>query len=248
MRKLLVITSVAVLLASGCASFGTEGDKTASLMTQTPHPKTLDRQGKVQARRAAAAEREARRQSGYVSPEPMSRSERAIEVLRRSRFTRWVFPARSLGPSNPGPGTGGMVGSGSASPTAQAIPGTSPVTTVPGPTPMPGEGRIVIGRSRDAGTGIKSSVTGTPVEQVPGGMAGTTVIAAPSTGVRATSGTAAAAAAPPATTTAPRALTTQPAATTKPSSEPIVIERNPDGTPVIKNVDEEETSSTKKPN
>lgn len=243
MRRLLAFTAMAILLASGCASFGTEGDKTASLMTSTPHPKQLDRASRAQGRRAAAAERRAASQRGtYVSPDqPATMSERAVGVLRRSPVTRWMFPARSLGPANPGAGPQGS----SMSPSAQPIPSATPVTPVPGPTPMPGQGRIVVGRAQDPGTGIKSSVTGTPVEPIAGTTTMGVTTAPTSIGASAASGTAAAASAPPATTPAPRS-TTRPA--TKPSSEPIVIERNPDGTPVIKNVDEEETSSTKKPN
>lgn len=246
MRRLLAFTAMAVLLASGCASFGTEGDKTASLMTSTPHPKQLDRASRAEARRASAAQRRAARQQGtYVtSDQPATRSERAVGVLRRSPVTRWMFPARSLGPANPGAGPRGSMGS-SMSPSAQPIPSARPVTPVPGPTPMPGEGRIIVGRAQDPGTGIKSSVTGTPVEPIAGATTMGVTTAPASIGASAASGTAAAASAPPATTPAPK-TTTKPA--TKPSKEPIVIERNPDGTPVIKNVDDEETSSTKKPN
>src|SRR5688500_4027758 len=177
MRNLL-LASCFVLLAAGCADLAGSMESTHTLMTQTPAPDT-DRADREHARRQAEwarIEREA--QAGQTVPvviqeeRPLSRSERAINVLRRSPITRWMFPSRALGPAAPAPATAPNRGSAStvntsASPTAEVIPSVPPSTPEAGPTPQAGEGRVIIGKPRDTGSGIKSTVTGNPVEPIP---------------------------------------------------------------------------------
>lgn len=297
MKEQFVLAAVFLLvLASGCATSELPPMvSTASTMTQSPddyRPNDGDRRyARPASSRQAATAYWSDGQSAVAieQPRPRSRAERAMDVLRRSPLWRFGRAVRGvfLGPSAPPAsitatgttmtstqsgqvivGQPVEVGSGIRSTVtgtpAGAVPGVTggtalaPTAAPPGPTPTvatpvvqptmaPGAGRVIVGPSTGP---LKSTVTGTPVEPIPGLTPASAQVqsTAPSTPTVMT-GTAAAPSAP---VGAAVVLASPPAAAIAPAEPPpgttvtnvqasestVEVRTAPDGTKVIVNTEE----------
>jgi hypothetical protein len=295
MRQGPILTAALLLaLAGGCATSDTYSTgSTASTMTRSPADYDPDERVYVRpARTRTRAYSSSDQPAVSIQPQqPMSRAERAMAVLRRSPLGRLGRGIRGifLGPSNPAPqsnlgatgttvstgevivgqpvetGSGirssvtgtpveqvpGMRGATALAPTATPAATTTAATPVAQPTMAPGAGRVIVG---PATGGLRSTVTGTPVEPIPGVTPAAVPIQPAITSMNpaqpvSTGGTAAAAsaplgativlAAPPVTAIAPA----EPAPGTsvknvKASESTVEIQTEPDGTPVIVNTEE----------
>jgi hypothetical protein len=290
MRQRLILTAALLLaMAGGCATSDMyPTGSTASTMTLSPADYDPDERVYVRPARTRTRVYSASDQPAVsVQPQqPMSRAERAMAVLRRSPLGRLGRGIRGifLGPSNPAPqsnlgvtgttvstgevivgqpvGSGirssvtgtpveqvpGVTGATAMAPTAApAGPTTTAATPVAQPPMAPGAGRVIVG---PATGGLRSTVTGTPVEPVPGVTPASMPLqtTAP-TSPTVTTGTAAAASAPVGATVV---LSTPPAAAIAPaepapgtavtnvkaSKSTVEVRTEPDGTPVIVNTEE----------
>lgn len=191
--------------------------------------------------------------SGSVSVQPTSRVVvgQPVETGSSIRSTVTGHPVDQV----PGTTSMGLINASTNAPIVTSTPGG---TSVPQQTLEPGAGRVYVGQPVDTGSGIKSSVTGTPVEPIPGVTPASTNLQSTTNSSNATSATAGTNTLPSSPAPAPLNAGTPPVSqiapgepapgtkvsNTKASTTPVEVEIGPDGNPVITNEEEEPAAKT----